>query len=481
MPIFDEEGNTGNVTGEVYHTNFTGWNYNFDLNLNEYLNPRTNRVVKNDRFFVLNTDYKEGEVYYGRAFASGNVNIAGYDENMDIDVNLRTEAGSTINFPMYGSSDLKEDEFITFKARNPDLVQTKQKLDLTGLNLNLNFEVTPETNLKVIFNEQTNDQINARGSGNVAIKYDNIGDLKMNGIFTVKEGTYNFAMSLIKKPFDILENGTIVWTGNPYDADINLRAQTKVTANIAEIMEDINADNKTINQEVNCIIGMTDKLTTPNIAFTIEAPKASESAKAALERVKGNKDELNRQFFSLLIQKKFQPLGGSAASGTGAGMDLLASQVNAALSEISDDYKISINLEGTVTTAIEKAFLKDKLIVKTSFGVDNNSSNSTQNNLIGDVNIEYLLTDDGNVRVSIFNESNGASVIQETTRGHFTQGIGIQYKEEFNSLKDFKLFLRIGDLFRSEDKKKVKETRKKSQKPVPPATNVTPTVKPEEE
>ena len=97
------------------------------------------------------------------------------------------------------------------------------------------------------------------------------------------------------------------------------------------------------------------------------------------------------------------------------------------------------------------------------------------------MNIEYLVTDDGNVRVSIFNESNDASVILEKTKGHFSQGIGIQYKEEFNSLEDFKLFQRIGDLFRSEDKKKVKETRKKSQKPIPQLGNTSPIQKPDEE
>jgi hypothetical protein len=474
MPIYDEDGNTGMVYGSLYHTDFTNWFFDIDLNLNEYLDYSSNRIRANNRFLVLNTQYNEDEVYYGKAFVTGFVNISGNESDLNIDVNLKTQEGSQINFPMYGNSELEDDNFIFFTAKENEVVVHKKKVDFTGLTLNLNFDITPDAMLKVIFDERTKDEITARGTGNMRIILNNIGDLSMDGIFRIRDGVYNFVMSIIRQEFILQEGGTISWSGNPYDADLNIRTIAKVNANIAEIMDIAETQKGQLNQEIFCVISMAGLLSSPIINFDIEAPKASESGKAAISGIKSNKDELNRQFFSLLLQKKFQPLAGSANSGTGAGLDFVSNQLNSILNEVSKDVRIGVKLDnnemsggGVYELDLRKGFLNDKLILSGSFGVENSSSNATTtNNLIGDISVEYLLDEDGNFRVNIFNESNETSVIQEKSRGHFTQGAGIQYREEFNSTRDFKLFNRVTDVFRKE--KKVKETRKKSEKPVPP-------------
>ena len=64
--------------------------------------------------------------------------------------------------------------------------------------------------MKIIFNKNTGDEITANGNGDINMKINRMGDLTMNGIYTIKEGKYNFAMGpLIKQEFVIDEGGII--------------------------------------------------------------------------------------------------------------------------------------------------------------------------------------------------------------------------------------------------------------------------------
>ena len=48
------------------------------------------------------------------------------------------------------------------------------------------------------------------------------------------------------------------------------------------------------------------------------------------------------------------------------------------------------------------------------------------------MNVDYKLTEDGKVRVKAFNKANDNS--QTNTNGAYTQGVGIFYREEFNTI-----------------------------------------------
>jgi hypothetical protein len=185
---------------------------------------------------------------------------------------------------------------------------------------------------------------------------------------------------------------------------------------------------------------------------------------------------LNRQFFSLLLWKRFQPLRGTAAAGGSAAMDLVSNQINSMLSQVSKDYKMNVNLDTDETTkestyefGVSKGFLDDRLILTGSFGVESTASSTegtaAQNALIGDVSLEYLVNESGTVRVNIFNESNENSIINDKNLGLFTQGAGLRYQEDFDHFGNFKLAQYFLDIFRKKKKYPIK--RKRQQSPVP--------------
>lgn len=486
MPVSDEEGNYGSLIGSVYHENYADWNFDVQINLegdeseqDEYIFSWAPSNELPERFLVMNTPYKEGELYYGKAYGTGSVNIFGYADNIEITVDMKTKRGTRINFPMYGSSELDEEEsFIRFVNKDTSIAFVEPKIDFTGVELDLNFRVTPDAKLKIIFNEQLGDEITASGSGDISMKMDNLGDLSLDGTYKVKDGVYNFAMGPIKQPFFIQEGGTITWTGDPYNANLDLKTYYKVNASLAEISpNELQGTANVNNQEVLCFLGLTESLMKPSIGFNITSPKANETGKALLSRIVSDPDELNRQFFSLLLWRRFQPLKGTTAASSSGALDLVSNQINSMLAMVSKDYKLNVNLDAddltgdnTMEFGVSKGFLDNRLIVTGSFGVESNNTggeNQNQNQLIGDVSVEYLLNESGTFRINIFNESNDYSVIQDKNLGLFTQGAGLNYQEDFDNLENFMLVQYFLDIFRSKEKKHIPIKRKRRQSPIP--------------
>ena len=483
LPLKDEDGNIASIVGTIYHKDFKG--FNFDLNLNfeddlskrDLLKPR--RVIPLDQFMVLNTNYKDGDIYFGKAYARGTANISGTANKLDILVDLETKKGTLINFPMYGVSDIEESEdFIQFVQKGINNAIVEDKINFSGVNLDLKFKVTPDSYLKLIFDEFSGDEITAKGFGELNMKLDQLDHLTMNGTYNIVKGSkYNFVMMGINQPFNIIEGSSISWNGDVFDANLDIKTSIDLKKiSILELSPET-ADKSLLNQDVFCYLNLSDKLLKPTITFDIAAPKAPETGKALIRRVTNEQDELNRQFFSLLLVRKFQPLKGTVTANSSSAIDLVESQINAALGKLSDSYKLNVDYgadkvagDNSVELGVKTGLLNDRLIVSGSFGVENKTGDmsgtnqsSTQSSLIGDVNIEYLINEKGTFRVNVFNQSNANSVNENS--GPFTQGAGISYHEEFNSWKDFELFQAILDIFRKKEKKHFKN--KKVEKKLP--------------
>ena len=470
LPVTDQDGNIAYLKGEINHTNFDKWDYRFKLNFQQETNSKFNKSNNSKRFLLLNTKYREGDYYFGKAYGIGYANISGYGSKMNVDVNIETKMGSQINFPMYGISDIDEDNLVHFVAKNNQtVVARKENIDFTGLNLNMKFKLTPEAKLKIIFNEQLGDEISAYGSGDIILKLDDFNNLKMEGAYTIQKGSsYNFAMGPLKQTFDIQQGSKITWTGDVEKASIDLlTAFTIKKVSLLDLSPEL--EDKTLaSQDVNCFLKLSETLDKPKINFEIQAPNASETGKSLISRVNAETDELNRQFFSLLLVKKFQSITGTISASSSAALDLVESQINGLLGQLSKDYKVNVDLgESNALASVQKNFLNDRLLVTGSFGVQNNSSSGqSTSGFIGDVSLEYLVNKKGTLRVNAFNKSNTNTVDENS--GPFTQGAGLSYHEEFNNLSDFELYQAFMDTFRPKDKKYFKSRRKKKQTRIPP-------------
>lgn len=481
VPVYDEEGNAGGLIGSVYHDNFR--NFSFDLQF-DLENDRFNRdpvqtwkPLPLEKFKIMDAEYSSDDLYYGMGYATGFVNIFGYTDNLEITVDLTTQKGTQLKIPMYGMGEISdENEFIVFTTDIEDSLSAaiEDKFDFTGVYLDLNFHATPDAQVEIIFDEEIGDIIRANGSGDINISVDNLGEIGMKGTYTVKEGVYDFALGIIRKQFFIEEGGIISWTGDPFEATLDLRTYIKENTNISGISSDQISSGTGSYQPVYCYLDLTDKLSKPSISFDIEAPNANEIEKSLIKRITSDKDELNRQFFSLLLFRKFQPLNTSNYSGNVAA-EMITQQLNSILSSVSTEYNLGVNYENDnlgdqqYEFVVSRSFLDDRLIVTGTFGVESYAEGEeTQSDFIGDVSVEYLINETGTFRGVIFNESVDHTVVLNVDPDNrFSQGVGLSYREDFNNHRDFEALQYFLDIFRKRENKRMKNERKRQQRPVP--------------
>ena len=396
---------------------------------------------------------------------------------MSITLDVETREGTNINFPMYGISEIDEDfDFVKFLSDSISESINDNKTDLTGLDLDLNFRVTPNANVKIIFDPDIGDQIVATGSGDLNMTLDQYNEINLTGNYEISgDSKYNFAMGIIKQDFDIESGSSLTWTGDPYNANIDLVTSFRMKKVSLVDLSPEQIDNSLTSQEIVCYLNLDETLLKPEISFDIKSPNAPETGKGLIERVVNDEDELSRQFFSLLLLRKFQPLKGTITAGGSAAIDVAESQINALLGQVSQNYDLNVNSaldevfgENSLEFGVSKSFLEDRLIISGSFGIENKADFDAQQEedgfkagFIGDVFVEYLINQSGTFRATAFNQSNSNTLNENA--GAYTQGAGLSYHEDFNNAKDFKLLQYFFDIFRPKNKKKFPIKKKKKQ------------------
>ncbi|MBD3636737.1 MAG: translocation/assembly module TamB domain-containing protein [Crocinitomicaceae bacterium] len=448
LMINDQEGNKADCQMFIYHYDWANWNYNILLDMD---NPNLSK-----QFLAMDTKYKEGDYYYGKAYVSGMVDIFGYDDHTEIEVDLKTEKGTSLVLPMYGSSELEEGSFIVFDENyfEPDTSDEnnnkKDKIERLGMTLSMKFEVTKKAEVKIVFDPVLEDQIISRGEGNIEINMDDFGDMTMYGEYVIRDGRYEMRIKQVVTEDFVLENGgTIQWTGSPYDAQINIKATFERNVSLADIMPPEAAESRK-KELVYGVLEMGNTLMNPELRFNIQAPKTDDLGKKAINEIKADQDELNKQFFALLVLKRFLPKYGGAAGGGNAVLGLAETQINSVLSGVSENYDLKAGLTESSTTLGVETKLNDRTTINTSFGVISDDQGAGSGSIVGDVDIEYRLNDDGSFTMNFFNETNSSSI---TTQGNYTQGISLHYQETFNTTKQFKLWQKFLNIFRKKGNK----------------------------
>lgn len=459
IPLSDVKGNLGSARGTFYHKNFSDWN--FDCN------------VEFKKLLCLNTTEEMNPLYYGRAYATGDLNVFAYGNNVEIEVNAKAEKGTKIVLPLYGTEDQTVQDFVRFVLK--DSVKTKKEdVDLSGITMNFNFDITPDAEVQIVFDKLAGDMMRGRGAGHIQMEIDRFGEFTMYGQYVVEQGDYLFTlMNVINKRFTVKKGSTISWYGDPLAADIDLKAIYKVNASLFEIMPvDVAAKYKK-NMDVECEMNLKHNLFKPDISFDISVPRGDDEVRSALSVIRASEQEMNRQFFSLLAINKFLPLTNSisnAASNAVTGgkatlSELVSSQMSNWLSQISDEFDVGLNYKpgdeissDEIAVALSTQFFNDRLTLNTNLGVSKgNSANQNPNQLIGDFNVEYKINEDGTFRIRGFNQTNEFDITR-ISQSPYTQGVGVYYTEDFDKLGDLKIIKKLKSWFKRKDKKKKKDT-----------------------
>ncbi|MFN4123808.1 MAG: translocation/assembly module TamB domain-containing protein [Flavobacteriales bacterium] len=444
MTIFDLRANTGKVNFTLRHNNFS----DFYLDL----------VIEANRLQALNTVEQQNDLFYGTAFASGTFKAYGPFDNLKMDVAARTERGTVFNLPLYGAEEINQDNFITFvDSRNPQPLELKQrrKIEPKGFEMNFALEVTPDAEALLIFDPQVGDVIKGRGRGNLRLEITESGEFLLFGEYTINQGEYLFTLqNVFNKRFEVENGGTITWRGDPIDADINLSAIYPTRTSLYELVKQVDTSAVFRRKiDVQAILIMKDKLLNPSISFDIRFPNSDDNTRNLAMSQIPNEDEMSKQVMGLLIFNQFFPVSGGIGEGRGSGgvgsnaSELLSNQLSNWLSKLSDNVDIGVNYRtGNPQSADEITIqlstqLSDRITFDGNFGQVSNVNNPQTTNLVGEFNIEVRITDDGRLRMKIFNRSNQYILI--TNDVPYTQGVGLFYRREFESFSDLNTAFRL--------------------------------------
>jgi hypothetical protein len=429
--LFDQFGKEAKVSGNIPHDYFDDIKLNISININ--------------RFFVLNTTESQNSSYFGKAYATGLVKFKGDLKKIIIEVDAKTESGTQFNIPLSTPEEISESGFIRFVSKDSSIIVAKEKykVDFTGIQMSLNLEVTPSAEVLLIFDRKIGDIISGTGSGNIKMDISPLGDFTMYGNYIISKGNYLFTLkNVINKKFKIAEGGTISWNGDPFEADINLEAVYKLRTSLNEILP---SDSSKRRVPVDCVLKMSDKLMNPTIKFDIKLPQSDEriqnDVRAAINT--DNESELNKQMFSLLMLGRFFPPNETVSSSS-LGLsqntsELLSSQLSNWLSQSNEFVTLGVNVRAGDQTATNEwqasmstQLFQQRLSIDGNVGVANNPSSAS--NLVGDMNVEYKVTTDGKLRLRAFTQSNDYTNL--TTIAPYTQGIGVFYREDFDTFSE---------------------------------------------
>jgi hypothetical protein len=437
--VTDENAHTGKLDIKIKHDYFD--DFQFDIQL------------KANNLMALNTTAANSDLFYGKAFATGTFKATGPLDNIVMNISAKTEKGTVFYLPLSGTSDVSQQDFITFVSKDSSNSSIKEKRrvpESKGYELYFNLEVTPDAEALLLFDPKVGDMIKGNGNANLRMEVTEAGEFNMYGDYIINNGDYLFTLqNVINKKFVVQKGGLISFKGDPYDADIDLKAIYKVRTSLYNLVKNIDS-SASVKQtiDVDAIMNLSDKLMKPTIYFDIRLPNSDEATRNLLRSQIMNDDDLNRQIFALVMFRSFWPNQGGANETTSLGgvgsnaSELVSSQLGNMLSQLSDDVNIGVNYSqggadarDQVSVNMSTQMFNDRVSIDGNVGTSSNTSTTgNTSNMVGEFNIEIKVTEDGAVRIKVFNRSNQYLLV--TNDVPYTQGVGLFYRKESDNFGD---------------------------------------------
>jgi hypothetical protein len=453
------------------------------------------RIVLNaefSNFQLLNTSAKDNSLFYGQAYATGDLNILGPLENMKISATARSDKKTRILIPMNSTQSAEKKEFISFvnlseESKEKNAISKKAKSQPTGITMDLNLDITPDAYTEIIFNAKSGDIIRGYGRGDIRLQLDTKGEFTMFGLYEFERGYYNFTLyDVINKEFTINKGSRISWTGDPYTGQLALNASYKQLASLSPILSlneaQQNSPQMRRKYPVEVLLKLEGPMLGPQINFDIVANDLPNSVpmdgdapvqlKMSFQQFKAKLDEqeLQKQVFSLIILKRFSSLDAFTASGadlTRSVSELLSNQLSYWLTQVDENLEIDFDLPSfdqeafnTFQLRLSYSFFGGRLRVTRDGTFGNQYARSEVSNLLGDWTVDYLLTPDGKFKVKMFNRTNINQLTSSLgSQSTISAGVSLAHTQNFNNWLDL--------ITRTRERKR-RETKAEEQKDAVP-------------
>ncbi|MDX6746381.1 translocation/assembly module TamB domain-containing protein [Polaribacter sp. PL03] len=465
-----------------------------------FINPKFDLKLKANNFRILNATKKDNETLFGKVTFNANATLTGDLQipKLNAKFTLGKDTDVTYVMPSTYASVEERDEVVAFVNRkNPNaiLTQTEEKaVIISGFDITSQLKVNKEANVTIIIDESTGDNFKVSGEGDFVFTMIPNGRISLTGVYEISNGHYELTLyNLVNRKFLLAPGGRISWSGDPFDAKLDVSAIYKLETSASPLMasqvsdEDASVKNK-YKQVLpfQVYLNIDGELLQPKISFDLDMAEEDQGAIGGqvygrVQQVKQQETELNKQVFSLLVLNRFYPdtgsdgsLGGFASIARNNLNDAVSGQLNAFSDKIlgSSGIKLDFGInsftdyQGDAPTdrtqldiAAQKKLFNERLVVRVGSEVDiqGSSTSGEETPLIGNVSLEYKITEDGRYRLKGFRKSEFENVIDGQT---IVSGIGLIFTQEFNEFHELWNALLRSQKNKEKEGAKTKETVK---------------------
>lgn len=427
--LVDSTDNKAVISGSIFTKTYTDFAFGLDINARN--------------FRAMNSTQADNKLYYGKLFVDTRVKIRGNMDKPVVDANLTVNEKTDMTVVLPTTDPSVEDrkgvvEFIDQNAPKLDSILLAKQLDslkksnVKGLDVSATINVNKNAAFTIVIDESNGDVVHLKGEASLNAAIDPSGKINLTGTYEVNSGSYNLSYATVKRKFNFKKGSTIVWTGDPTSANINLTAIYVANVPPIDLVENQlgSSDNSVQYKQklpFNVNLSLKNQLLTPDISFDIVLPDSSYNVSSEvttnvntrLAQVRQDPNEMNKQVLGVLVLGHFigdNPLQSQRAGFSAEGLvrnsvsSLLSDQLNKLAGNLIEGVDLNFGLtsgedysSGTATNrtdlnvGLSKRFLNDRLTVTVgnNFNLEGNQQGQKATNIAGDVSVNYKLSKDG--------------------------------------------------------------------------------------
>ena len=448
---------------------------NGKVDLNDLPNPDIEVDLEAKNLMALNTNFKDNHLYFGTAYATGKFSFSGPTDNMNIDIQAKTEAGTVFNIPLNTSSTAGDYEFIHYINHRDTTKTTIGPKAFHGITLNFDLSVDEKTTVKI-----TTSYGKLEGTGttnNLKLTISSLGDFNMFGDYLITKGKFDFiAKDIVSKNFEISQGGTIRWTGDPVNAEINMRAIYELRTDVSTLYTAAGQGTSSTNKSGNAVLVQTEMILTksllaPVIDFDFSFP-TDPTIKDDLATYLNDYSNRSQQAISVIATHNFSSgtgglngsLGNQVLSTAGtAASELLFSKLNSIIAQSNVIRNLDLNIRTFNDASASLRLFNERVILSGSLYnpiIQTNGSllSPTQNTFFSsttlskDFSAQYLILKNGNLNARYSYRLLNSTILNQAdlASAQYVNALGLVYQRDFDTFGEFFRYF-----FKSEKKRPV--------------------------
>jgi hypothetical protein len=467
--IRDTANNELRLNGTIQTPNFVNYNFNFDVNANN--------------FQVLNTTKKDNKIYYGKLVTTSTLHISGTEAFPNVDGNITVNDGTNLSvvIPQREPGVVEREgivEFVDMDAtENDSLFLDYDSLNISpfkGMDIITNIEIKKEAIFNIIIDEANGDFINVQGEALLSTGIDPSGKITLVGNYELEKGAYEITFNFLRRRFDIQRGSRITWLNEPTKAILDVNAvYIANTAPIDLVQNQIAASTQAIRNtymqklpfEVH--LNLTGELMQPKLAFDIMLPADKNYGVSndiitqvdhRLTELRQDPGETNRQVFALLLLNRFvgqNPLASSTPTFSASSYarqsvsKLMTEQLNKLAAGLIDGVDLTFDVTSTddyttgeqrnrtdLNIGLSKRLLNERLTVAvgSNFELEGpKNSNQKSSNVIGNLNVTYAISRDGRYMLRFYRKNEYEGIVD----GYIIEtGLSFMISVDYNRFRE---------------------------------------------